>query len=132
MKRSAVLFSTLLAAVSLTTTVSATAATKPTFTNGIQVYQSQDGGVYSTTWTAYPMTIESYTGPKLNKPDDLLVALTADGKTSAFRGIIRMSCSSPINSNIVSSENYTSLKDAMANSTIPRPVVNGLFAKFCK
>lgn len=34
------------------------------------------------------MTIEGYTGPNYKKPDDLLIALTADGKTSDFRGVL--------------------------------------------
>ncbi|MBH0064241.1 hypothetical protein [Psychrobacter sp. SZ93C1] len=114
---------------SLISTVSIAA---PGFSNGIEVYESQDGGVYTTTWRAYPMTIEGYTGPNYKKPDDLLIALTADGKTSDFRGVVRISCSSPVSSNIVSDVDYKSLKDAMADGTIPRPVVNGLFAKFCK
>lgn len=78
------------------------------------------------------MTVTSYTGPKYDKPDGRLIAVTADGKTSAFRGVIGITCSSPINSNIESSEDYKSLKDAMADGIIPRPVVNSLFAKFCK
>ena len=78
------------------------------------------------------MTIEDYTGPNYKKPDSLLIALTADGKTSDFRGVVRISCSSPVSSNIVSDIDYKSLKDAMADRTIPRPAVNGLFAKFCK
>ena len=45
---------------SLISTVSIAA---PGFSNGIEVYESQDGGVYTTTWRAYPMTIEGYTGP---------------------------------------------------------------------
>ena len=110
----------------------AIAAPAPGFSNGIEVYESQDGGVYSTSWRAYPMTIEGYTGPNYEKPDSLLIALTADGKTSDFRGVLRITCSSPISSNIVSDGGYKSLKDAMADGTIPRPAVNGLFAKFCK
>ena len=31
-----------------------------------------------------------------------------------------------------SDEDYKNLKDAMADGTIPRPAVDGLFAKFCK
>jgi len=112
--------------------VSTTAMAASGFSDGIELYTSQDGGVYSTTWTGYPMTVTSYTGPKYNKPDGKLIAVTADGKTSAFRGVISITCSSPINSNIESSEDYKSLKDAMADGTIPRPVVNSLFAKFCK
>lgn len=114
---------------SLISTVSIAA---PGFSNGIEVYESQDGGVYTTTWRAYPMTIEGYTGSNYKKPDSLLIGLTADGKTSDFRGVLRITCSSPINSNIVSDKDYKSLKDAMADGTIPRPAVNGLFAKFCK
>ena len=110
----------------------AIAAPAPGFSNGIEVYESQDGGVYTTTWTAYPMTITSYGGPKYDKPDGKLVALTADGKTSAFRGVLSISCLSPTSSHIESDEDYKSLKEAMADGTIPRPAVNGLFAKFCK
>ena len=101
----------------------AIAAPAPGFSNGIEVYESQDGGVYTTTWTAYPMTITSYGGPKYDKPD---------GKTSAFRGVLSISCLSPTSSHIESDEDYKSLKEAMADGTIPRPAVNGLFAKFCK
>lgn len=83
-----------------------TVVAAPSFSNGIEVYESQDGGVYTTTWRAYPMTIEGYTGPNYKKPDDLLIALTADGKTSDFRGVVRISCSSPVSSNIVSDIDY--------------------------
>ncbi|WP_201543940.1 hypothetical protein [Psychrobacter immobilis] len=121
-----------LAFLALPSLVSTSALAAPGFSDGINVYTSQDGGVYTTTWTAYPMTIESYTGANLKKPDNLLIALTADGKTSSFRGVLNISCSSPINSNIVSDADYRSLKEAMADYTLPRPVVNNLFAKFCK
>ena len=121
-----------LAFLALPSLVSTSALAAPGFSDGINVYTSQDGGVYTTTWTAYPMTIESYTGANLKKPDNLLIALTADGKTSSFRGVLRISCSSPISSHIVSDTDYKSLKEAMADYTLPRPVVNNLFAKFCK
>ena len=121
-----------LAFLTLSSLVSTSALAAPGFSNGINVYTSQDGGVYTTTWTAYPMTIESYTGANLKKPDNLLIALTADGKTSSFRGVLNISCSSPISSHIESDADYRSLKEAMADYTLPRPVVNNLFAKFCK
>lgn len=121
-----------LALLALSTLVSTTALAAPGFSDGINVYTSQDGGVYTTTWTAYPMTIDSYTGANLKKPDNLLIALTADGKTSSFRGVLNISCSSPISSRIESDADYRSLKEAMADYTLPRPVVNNLFAKFCK
>ena len=121
-----------LAFLTLSSLVSTSALAAPGFSNGINVYTSQDGGVYTTTWTAYPMTIEGYTGANLKKPDNLLIALTADGKTSSFRGVLSITCSSPISSNIVSDTDYKSLKEAMADYTLPRPVVNNLFAKFCK
>ena len=121
-----------LAFLSLSSLVSTSALAAPSFSDGINVYTSQDGGVYTTTWTAYPMTIEGYTGANLKKPDNLLIALTADGKTSSFRGVLSITCSNPISSNIVSDTDYKSLKEAMADYTLPRPVVNNLFAKFCK
>ena len=121
-----------LAWLGLSSLISTSAIAAPSFSNGINVYTSEDGGVYSTTWTGYPMTIESYTGTNLKKPDNLLIALTADGKTSSFRGVLSITCSSPINSTIVSDADYKSLKEAMADYTLPRPVVNNLFAKFCK
>ena len=121
-----------LAFLALPSLVSTSALAAPSFSDGINVYTSQDGGVYTTTWTAYPMTIESYTGANLKKPDNLLIALTADGKTSSFRGVLNISCSSPISSHIESDADYRSLKEAMADYTLPRPVVNNLFAKFCK
>ena len=121
-----------LAFLSLSFLVSTSALAAPSFSDGINVYTSQDGGVYTTTWTAYPMTIEGYTGANLKKLDNLLIALTADGKTSSFRGVLSITCSSPISSNIVSDTDYKSLKEAMADYTLPRPVVNNLFAKFCK
>ena len=121
-----------LASLSLSFLVSTSALAAPSFSDGINVYTSQDGGVYTTTWTAYPMTIEGYTGANLKKPDNLLIALTADGKTSSFRGVLSITCSNPISSNIVSDTDYKSLKEAMADYTLPRPVVNNLFAKFCK
>tara|TARA_R110002051_G_scaffold92498_1_gene162198 strand:+ start:32400 stop:32810 length:411 start_codon:yes stop_codon:yes gene_type:complete len=121
-----------LAFLSLSFLVSTSALAAPSFSDGINVYTSQDGGVYTTTWTAYPMTIEGYTGANLKKPDNLLIALTADGKTSSFRGVLSITCSNPISSNIVSDTDYKSLKEAMADYTLPRPVVNNLFAKFCK
>ena len=121
-----------IAVLTLSSLISTVAIAAPGFSNGIELYESQDGDVYSTSWTAYPMTITSYGGPKYDKPDGKLVALTADGKTSDFRGVVRISCSSPVSSNIVSDIDYKSLKDAMADGTIPRPAVNGLFAKFCK
>ena len=121
-----------IAVLTLSSLISTVAVAAPGFSNGIEVYESQDGGVYTTTWTAYPMTITSYGGPKYDKPDGKLVALTADGKTSAFRGVLSISCLSPTSSHIESDEDYKSLKEAMADGTIPRPAVNGLFAKFCK
>jgi len=121
-----------LAFLSLSFLVSTSALAAPSFSDGINVYTSQDGGMYTTTWTAYPMTIEGYTGANLKKPDNLLIALTADGKTSSFRGVLSITCSNPISSNIVSDTDYKSLKEAMADYTLPRPVVNNLFAKFCK
>lgn len=121
-----------IAVLTLSSLISTVAIAAPGFSNGIEIYESQDGGVYTTTWRAYPMTIEGYTGPNYKKPDDLLIALTADGKTSDFRGVVKISCSNPLSSNIVSDIDYKSLKDAMADGTIPRPAVNGLFAKFCK
>ena len=121
-----------LASLSLSFLVSTSALAAPSFSDGINVYTSQDGGVYTTTWTAYLMTIEGYTGANLKKPDNLLIALTADGKTSSFRGVLSITCSNPISSNIVSDTDYKSLKEAMADYTLPRPVVNNLFAKFCK
>lgn len=121
-----------IAVLTFSSLISTVAVAAPGFSNGIEVYESQDGGVYTTTWTAYPMTITSYGGPKYDKPDGKLVALTADGKTSAFRGVLSISCLSPTSSHIESDEDYKSLKDAMADGTIPRPAVNGLFAKFCK
>lgn len=71
-----------IAVLILSSLISTIAVAAPSFSNGIEVYKSQDGGVYTTTWTAYPMTITSYGGPKYDKPDGKLVALTADGKTS--------------------------------------------------
>ncbi|WP_298809885.1 hypothetical protein [uncultured Psychrobacter sp.] len=121
-----------LAFLSLSFLVSTSALAAPNFSDGINVYTSQDGGVYTTTWTAYPMTIEGYTGANLKKLDNLLIALTADGKTSSFRGVLSITCSNPISSNIVNDTDYKSLKEAMADYTLPRPVVNNLFAKFCK
>ena len=121
-----------IAVLTLSTLISTVAVAASSFSNGIHIYESQDGGVYTTDWTAYPMTIEGYTGSNNKKPDSLLIALTADGKMSDFRGVLLMTCSSPISSNIVSDVDYKSFKDAMADGTIPRPVVNGLFAKFCK
>ena len=121
-----------LAFLSLSFLVSTSALAAPSFSDGINVYTSQDGGVYTTTWTAYPMTIEGYTGASLKKLDNLLIALTADGKTSSFRGVLSITCSNPISSNIVNDTDYKSLKEAMADYTLPRPVVNNLFAKFCK
>lgn len=118
--------------LALPSLVSTSALAAPGFSDGINVYTSQDGGVYTTTWTAYPMTIDSYTGANLKKPDNLLIALTADGKTSSFRGVLNISCSSPISSRIESDADYRSLKEAMTDYTLPRPVVNNLFAKFCK
>lgn len=106
-----------IAALTLSSFISTVAVAAPGFSNGIEVYESQDGGVYTTTWRAYPMTVEGYTGPNYKKPDDLLIALTADGKTSDFRGVVRISCSSPVSSNIVSDIDYKSLKDAMADGT---------------
>ena len=113
-----------LASLSLSFLVSTSALAAPSFSDGINVYTSQDGGVYTTTWTAYPMTIEGYTGANLKKPDNLLIALTA--------GVLSITCSNPISSNIVNDTDYKSLKEAMADYTLPRPVVNNLFAKFCK
>lgn len=128
--KSSFLLSTI--AFTLSSLVSTVSVADVDFSNGIEVYESQDGGVYSTSWRAYPMTIESYTDSNHKKPDRFLVALTADGKTSSFRGVLSISCSNPISSNIEGSGSYKSLKDAMADGTIPRPVVSGLFAKFCK
>lgn len=96
------------AVLALSSLISTVAVASASFSNGIAIYESQDGGVYITTWRAYPMTVTSYTGPKYNKPDGKLIAVTADGKTSAFRGMIGITCSSPINSNIESSEDYKS------------------------
>lgn len=45
-----------LAFLTLSSLVSTSALAAPGFSNGINVYTSQDGGVYSTSWTAYPMT----------------------------------------------------------------------------
>lgn len=126
------LFLLSMSVLTVSSLISTAAVAAPGFSNGTEVYESQDGGVYTTSWRAYPMTIEGYTGPNYKKPDSLLIALTADGKMSDFRGVLRMTCSSPISSNIVSDVDYKSFKDAMADGTIPRPVVNGLFAKFCK
>lgn len=124
--------SNFLLSIAVLTLSSLISTVAPGFSNGIELYESQDGGVYSTSWRAYPMTIDGYTGPNYKKPDSLLISLTSDGKTSDFRGVLRITCSSPISSNIVSDGGYKSLKDAIADGTIPRPAVNGLFAKFCK
>ena len=58
-----------IAVLTLSSLISTVAIAAPGFSNGIELYESQDGGVYSTSWTAYPMTITSYGGPKYDKPD---------------------------------------------------------------
>lgn len=63
--KSSFLLSTI--AFTLSSLVSTVSVADVDFSNGIEVYESQDGGVYSTSWRAYPMTIESYTDyPTLN------------------------------------------------------------------
>ncbi len=120
-------------------TSSATAASEE-FNTGIHIYEDHHGWVYTTTWIAYPMTIKRYIDNS-DKPAELLVALTADGKMSFFRGIISLNCldSNPAYSEIVSSEEYIGLDDAIRLADdfdpkygIPRPVVNNLFNEFCK
>lgn len=125
MRISLLMSAVLLTASSLAASVAVAA---PAFPKGITILDDQHEGVYSTLWTAYPMTIESYDG---KKPRNMLVALTADGKMSGFRGIINIDCKEPIYSRIETSDGM-SLKEAMADYVLPRPVVNNLFAKFCK
>lgn len=52
-----------IAVLALSSVISTVAIAAPGFSNGIEVYEIQDGGAYTMTWRAYPMTIEGYTGP---------------------------------------------------------------------
>lgn len=135
---------TLTTALVISSLAPAIAASNKDFENGILIYKEHHGEVYSTTWMAYPMTIEYYIDNS-NKPASLLVALTADGKMSGFRGIISLNCAKPFPSysDIVtsygySSEGYIGLDKAIRLADdyelqygIPRPVVNNLFSEFC-
>lgn len=120
-----------IAVLTLSSLISTVAAAAPSFPKGITILDDQHEGVYSTLWTAYPMTVESYIGTKQNIPSTMLVALTANGKMSGFRGIINVNCDNPRYSRIEGDKDSKSLDEAVADYIIPQQVVNNLARKFC-
>lgn len=111
----------------------------PIFPKPLNVYTSQDGGVYTTSWTAYPLRITQWrvvNGKATSKAQVMEYALFADGKMSDFEGIVSIDCGEPKYSHISASNNdgsqYKSFKDAMLDNTIPREVVSKLSASACR
>ena len=120
-----------IAVLTLSSLVSTVALAAPSFPKGITILDDKHEGVYSTLWTAYPLTVESYIGAKQNIPSTMLVALTANGKMSEFRGIINVNCENPRYSSIEGDKDARSLDEAVADYEIPQKVVNNLVRKFC-
>ncbi|CAG4892690.1 hypothetical protein R52603_01477 [Paraburkholderia saeva] len=96
----------------------------------------QDGGVYTTDWTAYPLRMERHDIAGQPK-GSMLLALLEDGKDGGFQGILQIDCDQPAESKVTTGNDglrqYTlvSLKDMMKNDSLPRKVVSNIFAMFC-
>lgn len=109
----------------------------PPFPKAIRVLHIEDGGVYTTDWTVYPIRVE-----KLNmntqKPEEMVLGLFEDGKDGGFQGIIQIYCDEPVTSFVAtgfSGEqhfNGVSLKDIMKSDVFPRKLFSNIFALFCK
>ncbi len=96
----------------------------------------QDGGVYTTDWTAYPLRMERHHIAGQPK-GSMLLALLKDGKDGGFQGILQIDCDQPVESEVTTGDDglrqytFVSLKDMMRNDSLPRNVVNNIFAMFC-
>ena len=109
----------------------------PPFPRAINVLHIDDGGVYSTDWTVYPLRVER-TAMNSQKPEEMILGVFEDGKEGGFEGVVQISCDRPINSYLTTGSsgldqfNDVSLKDMMKTEVFPRKLVANIFALFCK
>ncbi len=106
------------------------------FPKATEVLHIDDGGVYSTDWTAYPLRVEQV-GPDNQRPVQIVLGVFQDGKEGGFQGIVQINCDRPVQSyvntgtNGVEQFNGVPLKNLMKRATFPRKLVSNLFAVFC-
>lgn len=109
----------------------------PPFPRAIKALHIEDGGVYSTDWTVYPLRVER-TATGSEKPEEMILGVFQDGKEGGFEGVVQISCDQPINSYVTTGNNGlqqfndVSLKDMMKTEVFPRKLVANIFALFCK
>jgi hypothetical protein len=109
----------------------------PPFPKAIRALHIEDGGVYTTDWTAYPIRVEKI-NMSTQKPEVMVLGLFEDGKDGGFQGIVQIYCDQPVTSFVAtgfSGErqfNEVSLKDMMKSEVFPRKLVSNIFALFCK
>jgi hypothetical protein len=108
----------------------------PPFPRAVKALHIEDGGVYSTDWTVYPLRVER-TATSSQKPEEMILGVFQDGKEGGFQGIVQISCDQPIDSYVTTGRNGLqqfddiSLKDMMKIEVFPRKLVANIFALFC-
>lgn len=113
------------------------AAGVPPFPDAIKVLHIEDGGVYSTDWTVYPLRAERINMDN-HKLEEMMLGIFQDGKEGRFEGFVKIDCDQPITSYVTIGRsgtqqfNDTSLKDMMKSEAFPRKLVVNIFALFCK
>jgi hypothetical protein len=109
----------------------------PPFPRAITALHIEDGGVYSTDWTVYPLRVER-TATNSQTPEEITLGVFQDGKEGGFEGVVRISCDRPIESYVTTGTsglqqfNDVSLKDMMKTEVFPRKLVANIFVLFCK
>lgn len=117
--------------------VSLHAYAAPSFPKAIPGLHIEDGGVYSTNWTVYPIRVEQIDMTS-RKPQEMVLGLFEDGKEGGFQGIAQINCEQPVASMVTTGQSgaqqfsSVSIKDMMKNDVLPRKLVNNIFAMFCK
>ena len=109
----------------------------PPFPKAIRALHIEDGGVYTTDWTVYPIRVEKI-NMSTQKPEQMVLGLFEDGKDGGFQGIVQIYCDQPATSFVAtgfSGErqfNGVMLKDMMKSEVFPRKLVSNIFGLFCK
>lgn len=117
--------------------VSSHALGAPLFPKAITALHIEDGGVYTTDWTVYPIRVEQI-NVSSRKPEEMILGLFEDGKEGGFQGIVQIYCDQPVTSFVATGFSGkrqfsdVSLKDMMKSEALPRKLVSNIFALFCK
>lgn len=109
----------------------------PPFHKAVAVLHIDDGGVYTTDWTVYPLRVERIDMTN-QKPEEMILALFEDGKEGGFTGVVKIYCDQPVASYVSTGNsgmqqfNDVSLKDMMKSEAFPRKLVENVFKLFCE